>query len=86
MNVKSVSRCVVKVIISYLSLLTCVSKAEEVLKVYLDGLASLGQTILAADKSLSEAEQRIKGNTSHTGDAGRAVGGDRKSTRLNSSH
>ncbi|XP_062312450.1 guanylate-binding protein 1-like [Osmerus eperlanus] len=35
-------------------------KAEEVLKVYLDGLASLGQTILAADKSLSEAEQRTK--------------------------
>ncbi|XP_046902450.1 guanylate-binding protein 1-like isoform X1 [Hypomesus transpacificus] len=35
-------------------------KAEEVLQVYLDGLASLGQTILAADNSLSEAEQRTK--------------------------
>ncbi|XP_046902447.1 guanylate-binding protein 1-like [Hypomesus transpacificus] len=35
-------------------------KAEEVIQVYLDGLANLGQTILAADKSLSKAEQRTK--------------------------
>jgi len=41
-----------------------VSQAEEVLKEYLDRLASLGQTILTADKSLSEAEQRTKGDTS----------------------
>lgn len=35
-------------------------KAEEVLKVYLDGKVTLGQTILAADWSLSEAEQKAK--------------------------
>ncbi|CAB1347158.1 unnamed protein product, partial [Coregonus sp. 'balchen'] len=35
-------------------------KAEEVLKEYLERKASIGQAILSADKSLSEAEQRAE--------------------------
>lgn len=40
-------------------------QAEEVLKEYLERKASIGQAILSADQSLTEAEQRAEGDIGH---------------------